>query len=121
MCRTLILIALFSATTVGCSVDVLAPFRAPPDVSISVESARARPYHATIVWNVEHASTAPYLIERRYALEPWKPLTHLYVESGRISLEDLSVQPGATYSYRVRIGRDKGAAAAGEVTVQVPK
>ncbi len=121
MRRGVILIALLSAATLGCSADVLAPFRAPPEVSISLESAIARPYHATIVWNVENASTAPYPIDRRYALEPWKRLTQRYVERGRLALEDVSVQPGATYSYRVRLGRDKAAATAGEVTVQVPK
>lgn len=109
------------ATAPGCSGNVLAPFRAPPEVSISVESAVARVHHATIVWRVENGSAAPYGIERRNGDEPWKRLTSRSVEGGRIVLEDPSVQPGQRYSYRLRLGSEATSGTAGEVTLQIPR
>ena len=120
--RQIILLAMVLLATVpGCSVDPLAPFQAPPAVSISVQSAIARPYHATIIWGVENGSTAPYLIERRNGTEPWKRLTHLSVSEGRLVLEDISVQPGQRYTYRVRIETATTSVVAGEVSIVVPR
>ena len=121
MRRTVLWMMLLAATALGCSTDPLAPFRAPPDVSISVQSAIARPYHATIIWRVENGSTAPYQIERRNGTEPWKRLTHLSVSDGRLVLEDISVQPGQHYTYRVRIETASTSVAVGEVTIDVPR
>ena len=121
MRRMVLLAMVLAATSLGCSVDPLAPFQAPPEVSIAVQSAIARPYHATIIWSVENGSTAPYLIERRNGTEPWKRLTHLSITDGRLVLEDISVQPGQRYSYRVRIETAATSIAVGEVTVDVPR
>ncbi len=120
MRKEILLTMLLFAAAPGCTADVLAPFRPPPAVSITVASAVARTHHATIVWRVEHGSSAPYLIERRHASDPWKRLTYLSVEGGRLVLEDFAVLPGEPYTYRVRLGRDAASGAVGEVTVVVP-
>ena len=122
MRRVILLAMLTWPAALGCSpAEVLSPFQRPPAVSISVQSAVARPWHTTIVWRVENVSVAPYPIERRYDDEPWKPLTSLLVEQGRLVLEDRAALPGALYTYRVRLGEDRASAAAGEVTLRVPR
>jgi hypothetical protein len=120
MRRVVLLVMLSSAMTLGCAQGILSPFRPFPATAITVASTDVRPYHATIIWRVANGSTAPYPIERRNAAEPWKHLTHLYVEGGLLVLEDLGVLPGQSYTYRVRLGRDAASAAVGEVTVNVP-
>jgi hypothetical protein len=102
-------------------VDVLSPFRARPDVSITVVSAVGRPWHNTVEWRVENGSTAPYLIERRFVGEPWKPMVHISAEGGRLVLQDHAAMPGALYGYRVRLGEAYDSERAGEVTLQTPK
>lgn len=122
MRRVILLAMLTWPAALGCSpAEVLSPFQRPPAVSISVQSAVARPWHTTIVWRVENGSVAPYPIERRYDDEPWKRLTHRTVEQGRIVFDDYASLPGALYTYRVRLGEDHASAGAGEVTVRVPR
>ena len=95
------------------------PNQPSPAVSITVASAVAHTDHTTIIWSVEHASTAPYAIERRHGIAAWKRLTLLSVERGQLVLEDRAVLRGELYGYRVRLGRDATSSAAGEVTVEM--
>lgn len=114
-------IALLMLLVPGCSREIAAPPAPPPAAAVTVVSAEARPYAATVVWRVEHGGSAPYLVQRRHDDDPWKGLAWLATDAqGRLVLEDATVQPGEPYTYRVRVVADDEPAFAGEVAVQVP-
>lgn len=121
MRRMILLLMLLAPASLGCGADVLDPFRAQPDVAITVVSTVGRPWHNTIEWRVENGRVAPYLIERCFVGEPWKEMVHVGVDNGRLVLQDHAAMPGALYGYRVRLGESRESGTAGEVTVQTPK
>jgi hypothetical protein len=90
-------------------------------VGLSVASVDVRAGVARIVWRVREGVSGTFLVQRRLEAAPWKGLAHLPVDpASRLTLEDASVQPGASYAYRVRIAVEPEAIYSGDVTIEVP-
>ena len=77
---------------------------------------------ARIRWSVSAGAGFRFQVHRRLDTMPWKPMVTLSTDArGRMVLEDPSVQPGQTYSYRVRLAGDTSDSFSGEVTIDVPE
>lgn len=112
---------LLLATLAGCATREASPTQpalGPP--SIEVASTEVRPYLARLVWTVTSGGQPSFAVQRRHADDPWKNWGSFSTDwERRITLEDASVQPGESYTYRVRLGVAP-LAYGGEVTILVP-
>lgn len=121
--RVLVLGAVLWLVAGSCSPDepvVTAPPIAPAPV-VTWAASEVTAGFARITWNVEHGTGKPFEIHRRLASKPWKNMFRLTTNVlGSMVLDDPSVQPGQTYTYRVRAAGDSTAIWQGEVTIVVP-
>jgi len=87
----------------------------------SLVSARAEPDRVVLIWEVSFGDGAPVTIERREGTGEWTALARRAPEAnGRIELEDATVSPGLSYTYRLRVSAGGTDLLLGETTVQVP-
>ena len=117
----LVPLLLLLAGLVGCGSDPTSPANPGALIDVSVVSADLRANAARIVWQVRPIVPTDFLIQRRLDGAPWKGLAHLQPDaSGRLVVEDGSVQPGASYAYRVRVLEGETIRFTGEVALDVP-
>lgn len=94
-----------------------------PEVAyvVAVLSADAEQGSARIVWRIQPHTSAPIPAQRRLGDGPWKEFGSLTaVGDGDLLLEDDSVQPGASYTYRLQLPAGATPVYAGEVLIEVP-
>lgn len=97
-----------------------APFIRPAP-AVALVRAEVAPGLARITWAATDGSGLEFEIQRRLDGFPWKRMVTLVADvEGLIVLEDPSVQPGQTYSYRVRAAGVTTETFQGEVTIVVP-
>jgi len=114
-------LALLMTAIVGCSRGATDPVEPGALVSISVASVDVRSSTARVVWELRPGIAATLLVQRRLEGAPWKGLAQLPLDANaRLVLEDSSVQPGASYSYRVRLAEGTPPVFGGEVAIEVP-
>ena len=115
-----ILLSLLAAIA-GCSRAPTAPEAGGALLSVAVVSAEVRAGSAHVVWQVRPTVAGTFMVQRRLDGAPWKGLAQVAVgEGGRLVLDDGSVQPGASYRFRVRLPDGMAPGVAGEVALQVP-
>ena len=109
------------AALAGCGSDPTSPTDPGAVISVTVVSAESQANTARILWQVQAVVPTDFLVQRRLGAAPWKGLAHLQPDAaGRLVLEDASVQPGASYAYRVRFVEGERSRFAGEVALDVP-
>ena len=115
--------AVLLAVLAGCSGEETAPTHpvSPSTVTVTVLSALGEPHAARVVWQLQPSLPGELLVQRRLGTAPWKGLAWLAADpEGKLTLEDGSVQPGASYAYRVRVVEGKRLRFTGEVAVEIP-
>lgn len=123
MNRRLSFVAAALLAAAACSqeqpVAVAPPIAPSPTVELAGSEVSAG--FARIIWNVKDGTGHRFQIYRRLDSKPWKSMLTLTTDAlGRMVLEDPSVQPGQTYSYRVRAIGVTTETYSGEVTIVVP-
>jgi uncharacterized lipoprotein YbaY len=112
---------LLLAALVGCGTEPTSPPKPGTLIAVTVVSADLRANTAHIVWQVRPIVPTNYLIQRRLADAPWKGLAQVQPDAaGRLAVDDASVQPGASYAYRVRVLEGEKIRFTGEVALDVP-
>ena len=100
---------------------VTAPPIAPAPI-VELVGTEVSPGFARITWQVTYGTGKTFHIDRRLNDKPWK---HVFVQTtnveGGLILDDASVQPGQTYSYRVLPEGAAPDAFQGAVTIVVPQ
>lgn len=87
---------------------------------VSLVSSEAAPGRVRLTWQVAGAPAGEWIVERRDEASPWRGIARAYPDgSGRVSVDDAAVAPGARYGYR--LAPASGGAPLGETWVEVPR
>lgn len=87
---------------------------------VSLVSSEATAERVRVTWQVAGETNAEWIVERRDGAAPWREIARALPDgTGRVSVTDATITPGARYGYR--LAPAFGGAALGETWLDVPR
>ncbi len=93
----------------------------PTAALLALVSASAEPGRVSLDWFAAQTTDLRAILERRSDSESWRELATLVPDgTGHLRYQDVQVEPGARYTYRLAVSTSSGVTHWGETSVQVP-